>query len=206
MATQQASASAIVRRGWRAGRGVILAAALVIVAGCGARGLARADTPLVCPKTDGLAERAVAEAVAAFPGPLDPVTLEKRRTYINLNLARLFDPKGTGYLDLQRYDDWSWAGTMASDTSIQCAMNMEQYRHYLYGTDQNIRQIDKFRPYTAQVDAITFAQLSSDGKYITRQDLMRQWSRLSFRNFDTNGDGRAWLNGQLAALFGKQRK
>ncbi len=189
----------------QAGLIAVVSAALVIVAGCGARGLPRADAPLVCPKTDGLAERAVAAAVAAFPGPLDADKLDKRGAYINHNMARLFDPDGTGYLDFQRYDDWTWSIVMVVVPSARCAMDLHQYRNYLHGSDDNITQIDINQPFVANVDAITFAQLSGDGKYITRRDLARHWSLSSFRNFDTSGDGRAPLNGNLATYTGRRR-
>lgn len=189
----------------QANRMAIVAGVLVLTVGCSAHGPARARVPLVCPKTDGLAERAVAAAEAAFPGPLDPEKLDKREAYINHNLARFFDPNGTGYLDFQRYDDWQWSVSMVVVPSVRCAMDFHQYRNSKEGSDENIEQIDKNMPYVARADAITFAQLSSDGKYITRQDLTRQWSKSSFRNFDTNGDGHAPLDGNLATYTGKKR-
>ena len=157
-------------------RGAAIAAfAFALTVGCSAHKAAHADAPLVCPKTDGLAEGAVAAAEATYPGPLDADKIIKRRTYINENLVRLFDPHRTGYLDLERYEDWQWAGLLVGLPPGECGMNFQQYRLFMEGSYESIKQADKYRPFVARVDAITFAQLSSDGKYITRQDLARQW-------------------------------
>ncbi len=181
----------------------ITAFAFMLTLSCSAPKTLHAAAPLACPKTDGLAELAVAAAEAAFPGPLDADKIDRRRTYINLNLARLFDPNGTGYLNLQRYEDWQWAGFLVSLPSSTCAINFQQYRYFLEGYGST-EEVDKFRPFTAKVDAITFAQISRDGEYITRQDLTRQWFEPSFHNFEKDGSGRAPLSGRLAELFGKK--
>ena len=194
------------RRNLRVGRAAIVAGVFAFTVGCSSRVPARNGANITCPKTDGLAEHAAAAAKAAFPGSLDPNILEKRLTYINHNLARLFDPDGTGYLDFQRYDDWQWTGTIIAVPSVRCAMDLHQYRNYLEGSDANIKQIEKYQPYRPRVDAQTFSELSSDGNYITREDLARQWSKPSFQNFDTNGDGHAPLDGKLAVYMGKERK
>ena len=142
-----------------------------------------------CPDDpDGLAIKAINAAIAFAPGPDSSDIRERRRSFLVHNLGTLFDPDGTGYIDLTRYGDFIWAFWVSPNPPVDCRIDFDAYYELSYGpadptvsaSEARVRRT-VLRPY--------FNGLARAKGYITQADYTNKYAHIGFTHYKPR-DGR----------------